>query len=442
MQVRPISWFSELSPEKFVVFERMKKIIRDTYVLSWFSPIETPVVERKETLLSKGGDDNEIYGVHRLNGEKDDAEIALRFDLTVPLARYVAMNEGTLKFPFKRCHIDRVYRWERAQAGRAREFYQADVDIIAREKLPLFADVEVIYTVYTTLKNLNFWKFTIHLNNKKILIGYLEAIWIVNELQQKVISLIDKKDKLKQAKKDIKPMFLEIIDEITTQKVLDFISIEEKTFTEKISFFKAIDHSLLQDGVFELEQVYRHLLTLWLEEDMIVFNNTIARGLNYYTGTLLETFIDGAREYGSIASGGRYENLVGSFSKTSFPGVGVSIGLTRLFQVLELLWKIDFSKTSLVEVIVLNIDERYLNDVLKITQGLRSHKINTEIYLDSAAKMKKQLDYANAKGIRYAVICGENEIKEGITAVKDLELWVQENVKLNELVSFFQQKIG
>ena len=176
MEIRPISWFSELTPEKFLIFDQMKQKVKESYILSWFLPIETPVVERKETLLSKWGDDNEIYGVHRLSGEKDEAELALRFDLTVPLARYVAQYESQLKFPFKRCHIDRVWRGERAQTGRAREFYQADVDIIGREKLPLFADVEVIFTVYSALKNINFWEFIIHLNNKKILIGYLDAI--------------------------------------------------------------------------------------------------------------------------------------------------------------------------------------------------------------------------------------------------------------------------
>lgn len=435
MEIRPISWFSELSPEKFIVFEQMKKNIKESYILSGFLPIETPVVERKETLLSKWGDDNEIYGVHRLNGEKEDAEVALRFDLTVPLARYVAQYESSLKFPFKRCHIDKVWRWERAQTWRAREFYQSDVDIIGREKLSLFADVEVISTVYTALKKINFWDFVIHLNNKKILIGFLESIWVPWEKQSQVISLIDKKDKLKMAKKDITPMFLEIVSEEITARLVAFIQIEEKTFSEKIAFFENSTHTLLQEWLFELQYVYKKLLELWIEEKNIVFNNTIARGLNYYTGTLLETFIVWAREYGSIASGGRYENLVGSFSKSAFPWVGVSIWLTRLFQILEVLGKIQTERMSYTQVLVLNLDEKYTDTLLWVVKKFREKGIVTEIYLDSSAKMKKQLEYANAKKVKFVVICGEDEEKEWVFSVKNLETWEQSTIPQNEILS-------
>jgi histidyl-tRNA synthetase len=200
--------------------------------------------------------------VHRLNGEKEDAEIALRFDLTVPLARYVAQYESHLKFPFKRCHIDKVWRGERAQTGRAREFYQADVDIIGREKLPLFADVEVIFTIFTALTKIDFGEFVIHLNNKKILIGFLHAIGIEEIKHQAVISLIDKKDKLKNAKKDIQPMFLELISENQTREVMKFIEVEEKTYEEKIVFLRTYDHAMLMEGIKELVYVYSKLCEL------------------------------------------------------------------------------------------------------------------------------------------------------------------------------------
>ena len=435
MEIRPISWFSELSPEKFMVFEEMKKNIKQSYILSGFLPIETPVVERKETLLSKWGDDNEIYGVHRLNGEKEDAEVALRFDLTVPLARYVAQYESSLKFPFKRCHIDKVWRGERAQTWRAREFYQSDVDIIGREKLSLFADVEVISTVYTALKKIAFWDFVIHLNNKKILIGFLESIGIPWEKQAQVIGLIDKKDKLKMAKKDISPMFLEIVSQDITTKLLDFIQIEEKTFSEKIAFFSGNAHTLLQEGLFELQYVYKKLLELWIEEKNIVFNNTIARGLNYYTWTLLETFIVGAREYGSIASGGRYENLVWSFSKNAFPWVWVSIGLTRLFQILDVLRKIKTERMSYTQVLVLNLDEKYTDMLLGVVKRFREKGVVTEIYLDSTAKMKKQLEYANAKKVKFVVICGEDEATQGVFSVKNLDTWEQTTIPQSDIMS-------
>lgn len=435
MEIRPISWFSELTPEKFLIFDQMKQKVKESYILSWFLPIETPVVERKETLLSKWGDDNEIYGVHRLSGEKDEAELALRFDLTVPLARYVAQYESQLKFPFKRCHIDRVWRGERAQTGRAREFYQADVDIIGREKLPLFADVEVIFTVYSALKNINFWEFIIHLNNKKILIGYLDAIGIEDAKKQAVITLIDKKDKLKQAKKDIGPMFWEIIDAKSTAWVMDFIEIEWKGYQEKIGFFQKFSNEMLREWMEELQYVYSKLLELWVDGQSIVFNNSIARGLNYYTWTLLETFITGAREYGSIASWGRYENLVWSFSKNAFPGVWVSIWLTRLYQILDVIGKLDAKQLSYTQVLVLNIDERYINTLLSTVKQLREKGVVTEIYLDGEAKMKKQLEYANAKWIPLVVIAWEEEMKEWVFAVKNLTTGEQKKIKQEDILS-------
>lgn len=440
MKILPISWFSDYLSEKYLIFDKMRATIKDTYALSGFITFETPAIERVETLKAKWGDDNEIYGIHRLNGEKNDADLALRFDLTVPLARYIAQYEWELKFPFKRQHIDRSWRGERAQTGREREFYQADIDIIGREKLPLFADVEVINTIYKTLKKLNFWDFTIHINNKKILIGFLESIWIEKEKQREIVSVIDKKEKLKLAGKEIKVFFREILDnEKIIEKILDYIAIsEKKKRSEIVDFLQNFWNSTLDEWLAELNFIYEKLLLFWVEEKNICFDNTISRGLNYYTGTIFETFLDEAPQYGSIASGGRYENLVGNFSKNTYPWVGGSIWLTRLFQVLESLDKFN-EKISFSSVLILNFDEKYLEKYISITNILRKNNISTEIFLDNSVKIGKQFDYANAKNIHYALIIGENEIQNKTINIKNLFNGSQEEISENDLEKYFQK---
>lgn len=438
MKINPISWFSDYPAEKYLIFDTMKKIIKDTYALFGFIPFETPAVERIETLKAKGWDDNEIYGIHRLNGEKNDADLALRFDLTVPLARYIAQYEGDIKFPFKRQHIDRSWRGERAQTWRAREFYQADIDIIGREKLPLFADVEVIQAIYQTLKNLNFWGFKIHINNKKILIWFLESIGVEWEKQKDIIAIIDKKDKLKIAGKDIKPFLSEIIKELSiVEEIIKYIQVSEMSKGEIMKFLSKYKNEVLEEGKKELNFVYDILLNAWVSENDICFDNTISRGLNYYTGTIFETFLREAQQYGSIASGGRYENLVGNFSKNTYPWVGGSIGLTRLFQVLDSLKKFDNEKKSFLDTLVLNMWDNYIRKYLEIADILRKEGFSTEIFLDSNIKMQKQLEYANAKNIHYALIIGEDEIQNNEISIKNLFTWDQERVKFEELKKYF-----
>lgn len=427
----PISWFYENLPDEQLIEDKFKEIIRRNYMISWFISIKTPVVERLEILTSKWGIENEIYWIHRLSWEKsDDASLWLRFDLTVPLARYVAQYEWVLTFPFKRQQISKVYRWERPQKWRFREFYQADIDIIWNWKLPLFADVEVIFTIFNALKELNFWDFIFNINNKKFLEWFLKSIKI--EKIAETIWIIDKKDKVKT----IVPMLKENnLDENQISEVLKFIKIwEEKGNIELIEYFKNSNNELLKEWIWELEYVYNNLLFLWIDKKYLKINPAISRWLNYYTWTVFETFIVWAENIWSISSGGRYENLCSSFTKNNYPWVWWSIWLTRLIFVLKELGKInkdDFSKTN---VMIINWWDKFLENNLKIIKILREKGIISELYLDSDAKIQKQLKYADNKKFKYVIICLEDEMNKWVVQLKNLWSWEQVEVGVDRLV--------
>lgn len=427
-----ISGFGENLPEKQLIEEKYKDIIRKNYNLSGFTTIDTPVVERLDVLVSKWADDNEIYGIHRINWEKDDKDsLGLRFDLTVPLARYVAQYEWELHFPFRRQHISRVYRGERPQKWRYREFYQADVDIIWNWKLPLFADVEILSTIYSSLKELDFWDFVLNINNKKFLSWFLSTLWV--EKVAETISVIDKKEKVRVDK--LKEMFLEVwLTEQQIEKIIEFIKFgEEKTSDEILTFYSQDTNLLLKTGIEELKYVYKNLLALWVDKKFIKINPSISRGLNYYTWTVFETFIQWAEGMWSIASGWRFENLCSNFTKNSYPWVGGSIWLSRLIAVLTELWKINIKEKTVSKVLVLNMWEDYLSNNLEIVKIIRDLWINTELFLDSTKKIQKQLKYANNKWIKFVIINWEEEIKKGIVQLKNLETGEQNEIKINEL---------
>jgi len=321
MKPKPISWFFENLPGLQLLEDRYKSILKESYALSGFIPLETASIEREEVLTSKSGD-NEIYGVHRLNPESKDSALALRFDLTVPLARYVAQHEWELKFPFKRQQIQKVWRGERPQKGRFREFYQADVDIIGNWNLPLFADVEVLFTTHTALKNLNVWNFIININNKKLLTGYLYAIWIESEKKAlETIAIIDKKDKVN--KETLSELLWKAEIGLEVQKpIMKLIDISETSdFKTIFNSFSEYENELLSEWLIEIKYVYESLIKLGLTGSDLRFNPTIARWLNYYTGTVYETFLTWYEQYGSMCSGGRYENLTSHFTKWSYPWV-------------------------------------------------------------------------------------------------------------------------
>ena len=427
----PISWFYENLPAEQITEDRFKDIIKKNYLLSWFNSIETPVVERLEILTSKWGDDNEIYWLHRISGEQwDDASLWLRFDLTVPLARYVAQNEWVLTFPFKRFQIAKVYRWERPQKWRYREFYQADIDIIWNWKLALFADVEVISTLYNSLEELGFWSFIININNKKLLSWFLSSLDIEKIVD--TINIIDKKDKVKS----IAPMLEELwLLEKQINSIIEFI----KDVKQQENIFDYLNNLWIKNELFlewlwELEYVYSNLINLWILKEFLIINPTISRGLNYYTWTVFETFIAWANRMWSIASGWRYENLAHNFSKNNFPGVGGSIWVSRLIAVLNNLWKVSNDKKSLTEVMLVNMSDDLLKDNLWIIKILRNAWINSELYIDSNAKIAKQIKYADNKKIPYIIIMWEDELKKWAVIIKTLATWEQEEVKINDII--------
>ncbi len=427
-----VSWFGENLPEYQLIEEKYKEIIRKNYNLSGFTPIDTPVVERLEVLLSKWADDNEVYAIHRVNWEIwDDSSLWLRFDLTVPLARFVAQYEWELTFPFRRQHIARVYRWERPQKGRFREFYQADVDIIWNSLLPLFADVEILSTIYNSLNDLNFWDFVININNKKFLIWFLESIWIKNI--KETISIIDKKDKVRHDK--FKEMFLSIwLNEKNIEDVVEFIKFwEQNSSIDILNYYSKYDNDSIQSWISELRYLYNSLIFLWVKEWSIKINPSISRWLNYYTWMVFETFIVWAENMWSISSWGRYENLASNFTKNNYPWVWGSIGLSRLISVLNSIWKIEINRKTTSKVMLVNMWEEFLEKNLEIISILRKKGINTELYLDSDAKIVKQLKYANNKKIQYAIMVWEEEIKNNSLVLKNLDLWEQKEIKISDI---------
>ncbi len=442
MRPKPISWFFENLPGLQLIEDRYKSSIKQSYALSGFIPLETASIEREEILTSKSGD-NEIYGVHRLNPESKDSALALRFDLTVPLARYIAQHEWELKFPFKRQQIQKVWRGERPQKGRYREFYQADVDIIWNGTLPLFADVEVLFTTHTALKSLEVWDFVINLNNKKFLTGYLHAIWISEESTLlEAIAIIDKKDKV--SKEILSELFEKAWILLDVQEhIMELIHISETwDFDTIFDSFSNLDNQLLTDWLSEIKYVYESLINLGLTASDIKFNPTIARGLNYYTGTVYETFLTGYQQFGSMCSGGRYENLTSHFTKNSFPWVWGSIGLTRLLSILISEWLITEHKQSITKVLVTNLDDAHLAQYLDVVKILRENHINTELFLDSSAKMKKQLKYANDKTIDVVIIIWDEEIENNTLSIKNLNTREQKEITSDNLLQEIQKMLN
>ncbi len=442
INIKWISGFEDKLPEYQLIEENFKEIIRKNYSLSGFTPLDTPNVERVEVLTSKWADDNEIYWIKRLKAEWEDKtnfEMWLRFDLTVPLARYIWKYEWEISFPFKRQQIARVYRWERPQKGRYREFYQADIDIIWNGKLPLFADVEILSTIYNSLKELDFWNFIININNKKLLSGFLESLDIENIVE--TIWIIDKKDKVNREK--LVSMFEWInlwwvqIDSIF--EMIDFSEKRVQNIEEVFNFFDWIVNSLLKEWLEELKYVYENLINLWVNKQNLIINPTISRGLNYYTGLVFETFISGSESMWSISSWGRYDDLCSHFSKNNFPGVWWSIWLSRLLAVLNQLDLLKINTKTISKVLLLNLWDNILKENLELIKKLRANWINSEIYLDSNVKFAKQIKYADNKKIPFVIIYWEDEIKESIVQIKDLKSWTQTEVNIDDIIKYIKK---
>ena len=325
--------------------------------------------------------------------------------------------------------IGKSWRGERPQKWRYREFYQADIDIIWNGSISLFADVEVVSTIYSALNNLNFGDFLININNKKILNGFLESLWI--DKISETISIIDKKDKVKT----IVPLLEELpLEKNQIDSILELLKISEnQKGLEVLSFFDNIQNEMLEEGIRELTYIYSHLLTMWVSDNAIQINPAISRGLNYYTWLVFETFIVGNESVWSIASWWRYENLCSNFSSSAFPWVWWSIGVSRLLSILKSIWSIQTGKKKVSDIIVINTGSNLLPKNLEIVKELRKQWISTELYLDENAKFSKQIKYANNKNIPYVIIYGEEEDEKWIVQIKVLESWEQKEIKIWEL---------
>ena len=425
IEPRTLSGFMELLPSEQILFNQIKEKIERTYKKFGFLPLDTPIIELSEVLLAKAGGETEKQ-IYRFN--KGDTDLSLRFDLTVPLSKYVAKNYGNLSFPFRRYQIGKVYRGERTQKGRYREFYQCDIDIIGDGELDIINDAELPSVIYTIFKELGFDDFTICINNRKILNGLFENIG-QKENSTQILRIIDKIEKIgKQAV--IEELKKIKVSEYAIEKIIEFIEISG-TSKEKIEKLKNLNiiNETFETGLKELEFVYNNIKLFGVPEENYKIDLTIARGLDYYTGTVYETFLNDYRELGSICSGGRYENLAEYYTDKKLPGVGVSIGLTRLFYKLNELGLIKTTKKSISEVIIIPMIED-LKEPIKLATELRKLGVNTEIYSNNK-KLKAKMKYADKLQIPYVIVIGEDEIKANRIKLKNMQTGNEEELELD-----------
>ena len=437
----------ELLPRDQIAFQRMLDVIRRNFERFGFLPIETPVFELSDVLLTKTGGETErqVYFVQSTGALEQGGtpELALRFDLTVPLARYVAEHEHDLAFPFRRYQMQRVYRGERAQRGRFREFYQCDIDVIGKDSLSVRYDAEMPAVINSVFTELAFGAFTIQLNNRKLMRGFFENLGVVDaEKQMLVLREVDKLDKrgAEYVRETLSGGTFTLSAEVT-QKILDFVQTRSCSHADAIAQLEKLGQGSdgFNQGVAELREVIELLKAYGVPEKNYAVNFSIARGLDYYTGTVYETTLDDYPQIGSVCSGGRYENLAGHYSKSHLPGVGISIGATRLFWQLREAGIIS-TADSTVETLVGLMDEAYLSQALEIAQLLRAAGINTEVQLETK-KLAKQFQYADRAGVRFMVLCGENEISRGVVTVKDLRRQEQFELPREQLASALKVEI-
>ena len=434
----------ELLPREQIAFQRMLDTIRRNYERFGFLPVETPVFELSETLLTKSGGETErqVYFVQSTGALAKEGEglpeLALRFDLTVPLARYVAEHEHELTFPFRRYQIQRVYRGERQQRGRFREFYQCDIDVIGKDALSVRFDAEILAVIHAVFSDLGIGDFTIQLNNRKLMRGFFEAQGVTDgEQQALVLREVDKLDKrgADYVRETLTGegfgMSAEGVD-----RILDFVAVRSTGHADALARLDALGQGsdTFNQGLAELREVLELVKALGVPESAYCLNFSIARGLDYYTSTVYETQLDGYPQIGSICSGGRYEDLASHYTKSKLPGVGISIGLTRLFWQLREAGLIAGSDESSVQAMVALMDEGQLAESLDIARRLRAAGINTEVQMESR-KLAKQFQYASRAGIRFVVLAGEDELARGVVTVKDLLREQQFDVKREELAS-------
>lgn len=429
---RTPSGFPEYLPDEQIEFNRLLDIIRSTYERYGFSPLDTPDIELSEVLLAKSGGDT-AKQVYRF--KKGDTDLSLRFDLTVPLARYVAQHEGQLIFPFRRYHIGKVHRGERAQAGRFREFYQCDIDVIG-SRSPI-VDAEFPAIINEIFEQFAFGEFTVRINNRKVLNGFFEELGL-SDRSVEVLRLVDKIEKL--SREDLTKEFVELgLGDVQIERLFAFVAIEggNSGVVEQLRGL-GVESALFAEGVTELNSLVEALRVMGVPEKRFRVDLKIARGLDYYTGTVYETTLDGYPEVGSVCSGGRFDDLAGLYTKTQLPGVGISIGLTRLFYKLREVGAIKLKRQSPADVVVLPMTADQIGYGLEVSDSLRRSGVATLHYTEPNS-IKAKLKYADRMGYRYALVLGDEEVREGTASVKDMASGKSTIVKKQDLLGFLRE---
>ena len=421
---RTLSGFMELQPDKQVQMDKMRAVLAETYARYGFTPLDTPAIEAAEVLLAKGGGETEKQ-IYRFT--KGDSDLALRFDLTVPLAKYVAANYGQLTFPFRRYQIGKVWRGERAQRGRFREFYQADIDIIGDGALDILNEAEIPAIIYDTFTRLGLHRFRIRVNNRKVLNGFF-AILGLSEQAGDVLRTIDKLDKIGADK--VRALLTDTCGVTAEQadEILRFIACPG-TSADKLAFLEQYRgrNETFDTGLDELRTVVGYLPAFGVPEENFELDLTIARGLDYYTGTVYETVLLDHPEVGSICSGGRYDDLAGYYTNKSLPGVGISIGLTRLFYILQEQNMIsDAVLTAPADVLILPMTDD-LSAAVSLASMLRAGGLRVQLYSEKK-KFKAKIGYADKLGIPFVIFLGEDEIAQNVCALKNMDTGEQEPV--------------
>ncbi len=435
VQPRTLSGFMELLPARQAQFDRMVDILKQTYSLYGFTPLDTPLIEASQVLLAKGGGETEKQ-IYRFM--KGDTDLSLRFDLTVPLAKYVAQNYANLAFPFRRYQIGKVYRGERAQRGRFREFYQADIDVIGDGKLDITNEAEIPSIIYRAFTALGLKRFQIRVNNRKILNGFYAMLGLT-EKSGDIMRTVDKLDKIGPDKVKALLVDPEIgLSEEQAEEILKFIAIRGSNaqVIAALQSYRGRDE-LFDLGLDELETVVKYLAAFGVPESHFAVDLTIARGLDYYTGTVYETTMLDHPEIGSICSGGRYDNLAEYYTDKQLPGVGISIGLTRLFFVLEDQGYLnDGLNTAPADVLILPMTDD-LSHAIAMATTLRAAGIRAQIHGEQK-KFKQKLSYADKLAVPYALFLGEDEIAAGAASVKDLRTGQQQRLTGEQAVEYIK----
>ena len=435
---RTLSGFMELLPERQVQFDRMMELLRQSYSLYGFTPLDTPVIESSEVLLAKAGGETEKQ-IYRFT--KGDSDLSLRFDLTVPLAKYVALHYADLAFPFRRFQIGKVYRGERAQRGRFREFYQADIDVIGDGKLDIVNEAEIPSIIYKTFTSLGLRRFQIRVNNRKILNGFYSMLGLT-EQSADIMRTVDKIEKIGPDK--VRELLMAEDIALPAEKadeILKFIAIKggNAAVLAALEDYRGRDE-LFDQGLTELNTVVKYLADFGVPEENFAVDLTIARGLDYYTGTVYETTMLDHPEIGSICSGGRYDNLAEYYTDKQLPGVGISIGLTRLFFVLEdQKYLNDKMLTAPADVLILPMTED-LAPAISFATRLRLAGVRAQLYTEQK-KFKQKMAYADKIGVPYTAFLGEDEVRQGAVSVKDMASGQQITVPVDEAVASIRSAI-